>query len=109
MSTIRRRDVARTLAPLLGLNQAQCLTVFDTLTETILQALTTGNEVELYGLGALRLRHYAAHKGVDPRDQAPEDVPAKVRAWFDVYPAAKKRFQAGFEQREVQTQKTQET
>jgi nucleoid DNA-binding protein len=104
MGKLSRKDLARRIAPLLGLTVKNCLTVVDTFTDEILRALCRNDEVELWTLGKMSLRVRDKHMGVDPRTQKPVEVPSKARPWMEFQASAKARIQAAHTERLNQTQ-----
>jgi DNA-binding protein HU-beta len=65
-----------------GTSVKETSTVVNATLETIREALTRGDEVQLTGFGSLGVRTRAAHTGVNPQTRAKIRVPAKQRVRF---------------------------
>jgi DNA-binding protein HU-beta len=67
-----------------GKSVKETSTVVNATLETIREALTRGDAVQLTGFGSFGVRTRAAHKGVNPQTRARMQVPAKQHVRFSV-------------------------
>ena len=65
-----------------GKSVKETSTVVNATLETIREALTRGDAVQLTGFGSFGVRTRAAHKGVNPQTRARMQVPAKQHVHF---------------------------
>ena len=65
-----------------GLTKKDAKTIVDTVFGSIVEALHTGDKVEIRGFGSFRLRRREPRKGRNPRTGDRVDVPSKRVAYF---------------------------
>ena len=81
-TTVGRQELSKRISQQAKISQKQAAEVLEATLDTIREALQSGDEVRLVGLGSFKVRQSAARKGVNPRDRKPIQVPAKERVRF---------------------------
>lgn len=59
-----------------GLSKKDCETALNKFTETVEQALTAGDKVQLVGFGSFEVKSRAARTGRNPKTKEPVEIPA---------------------------------
>ncbi|MCX8022285.1 MAG: integration host factor subunit beta [Syntrophorhabdaceae bacterium] len=77
-------DIINKLAEEMKLNQKVTKIAVDTIVDTIKQAITRGERVEIRGFGSFTIRHYKAYKGRNPKTGEMVDVKPKRLPYFKV-------------------------
>ncbi|MBI5182831.1 MAG: integration host factor subunit beta [Nitrospinae bacterium] len=70
------------LAERIQLTKKQTEVIVDTVFDSITDALSQGNKVELRGFGSFRVRHRNSREGRNPKSGQKVEVPAKKVPFF---------------------------
>lgn len=82
METLTKADLSRYLMERLELGKKDADLLVNTFLESIIEALKTGEGVELRGFGSFRLRDRRARQGRNPRSGESIQVPPKRVVYF---------------------------
>jgi len=77
-------DIINKLAEEMKLNQKVTKIAVDTIVDTIKQAITRGERVEIRGFGSFTIRHYKSYKGRNPKTGEVVEVKPKRLPYFKV-------------------------
>jgi len=77
-----KADIVRTLADQVGLTRREAAQTLAIVLEGVIEAIETGEKVELRGFGSFRTRRRQSRQGRNPRTGARVSVPAKVVPYF---------------------------
>lgn len=77
-----KSEMAEKLAAQLNISQLQAQGVIDIFTNSIIEALSNGDKVEIRGFGSFRVRHRPAKEGRNPKTGAKVLVPPKKVPFF---------------------------
>jgi DNA-binding protein HU-beta len=76
------RSLLRGVSRRLGITQMACRQLLDALSEEIAIELLSDGMVSFTNVGRLKIKHYAARMGVNPKTREPVQVPAKRKVIF---------------------------
>ena len=77
-----KADLVEHVAEAAGLSKAEAEEVVNTVLDSIVQALETGDKVELRGFGSFRLRMRRPRQGRNPKTGTTVQVPGKAVPYF---------------------------
>ena len=77
-----KADLVEHVAEAAGLSKAEAEEVVNTVLDSIVQALETGDKVELRGFGSFRLRLRRPRQGRNPKTGTTVQVPGKAVPYF---------------------------
>jgi integration host factor subunit beta len=77
-----KSDMAEKLAEKLNITKQQAETIINLFTNSIVEALSKGDKVEIRGFGSFRIRHRAAKEGRNPKTGEKVFVPPKKVPFF---------------------------
>src|ERR1700685_2867229 len=81
-STVTKADLVEEVIRVTELPRKESETVVETIFESIIQALQTGDKIEIRGFGSFRTRERRGRTGRNPKTGAKVDVPAKKIPFF---------------------------
>lgn len=79
---MNKAELVRSISKKTKLTIAQSQSVLDAATETIIEALTSNEEVGLKGFGTFKVVKKEARVGRNPKSGEPVSIPAKRKATF---------------------------
>lgn len=85
MAVRTRDDLARVMAPLMGMTHQDSRRYLDLFLEEITKALKKGDEIVFRGFGRFTPEKREARTAFDPRTREPINVPAKTVVKFKPY------------------------
>ena len=77
-----KSDMAEKLAAKLNVTKQQAEGIINVFTNSIIEALSKGDKVEIRGFGSFRVRHRSAKEGRNPKTGAKVFVPPKKVPFF---------------------------
>lgn len=77
-----KSDMAEKLAEKLNITRQQAEGIINIFTNSIIEALSKGDKVEIRGFGSFRVRHRSAKEGRNPKTGAKVFVPPKKVPFF---------------------------
>jgi integration host factor subunit beta len=77
-----KSDMAEKLAAKLNITKQQAEGIINIFTNSIIEALSKGDKVEIRGFGSFRVRHRLAKEGRNPKTGAKVFVPPKKVPFF---------------------------
>ncbi|MBI3580691.1 MAG: integration host factor subunit beta [Nitrospinae bacterium] len=77
-----KSDMAERLAAKLNITKQQAEGIINVFTNSIIEALSKGDKVEIRGFGSFRVRHRSAKEGRNPKTGAKVFVPPKKVPFF---------------------------
>jgi len=77
VSKVTKADLVDVVAEKVGQTKKLTAQVIDQTLDAIVDALKSGEKVQLIGFGSFEVRKRAARKGVNPRTRKPINIPAK--------------------------------
>jgi integration host factor subunit beta len=77
-----KSDMAEKLAAKLNITKQQAEGIINIFTNSIIEALSKGDKVEIRGFGSFRVRHRSAKEGRNPKTGAKVFVPPKKVPFF---------------------------
>jgi integration host factor subunit beta len=81
-STMTKADLVEEVVRITELPRKESETVVETIFESIIQALQTGDKIEIRGFGSFRTRQRRGRIGRNPKTGAKVDVPPKKIPFF---------------------------
>src|ERR1017187_6407337 len=81
-ATMTKADLVEEVIRATELPRKETEVVVETIFESIIQALQTGDKIEIRGFGSFRTRHRRGRVGRNPKTGAKVDVPAKRIPFF---------------------------
>ena len=79
-----KSELVEALAAEMGLSARQALGILDTILDTMSDAMSRGEGVELRGFGSFSIRQYGAYEGRNPKTGAHTKVKPKRLPFFKV-------------------------
>ena len=79
---MRKQQAVAQLAERLGKTKTECYPIYDTWCSMIREAIESGDDVHLVGVGKIYLAESDARNGRNPTTGEPVEVPAKTRIRF---------------------------
>ncbi len=80
--TVTKADLVEEVIRITELPRKESEVVVETVFESIIQALQTGDKIEIRGFGSFRTRERRGRTGRNPKTGAKVDVPAKKIPFF---------------------------
>jgi integration host factor subunit beta len=77
-----KADLVEDVARATELPRKDSEVIVEEIFENIIQALKSGEKIELRGFGSFRVRQREARRGRNPKTGAPVDIPAKRIVYF---------------------------
>ena len=77
-----KSDMAERLAAKLNITKQQAEVIINVFTNSVIEALSKGDKVEIRGFGSFRVRHRSAKEGRNPKTGAKVFVPPKKVPFF---------------------------
>lgn len=81
-STMTKADLIEEVLRVTQLPRKESITIVETIFESIIQALQSGDKIEIRGFGSFRTRQRRGRTGRNPKTGAKVDVPAKKIPFF---------------------------
>ncbi len=81
-STVTKADLVEEVVRVTELHRNEAETIVETIFESLIQALQSGDKIEIRGFGSFRTRHRRGRTGRNPKTGAKVDVPAKRILFF---------------------------
>src|ERR1700684_270125 len=82
VATMTKADLVEQVIQITELPRQESETIVETIFESIIQALQTGDKIEIRGFGSFRTRQRRGRIGRNPKTGAKVDVPAKRIPFF---------------------------
>jgi integration host factor subunit beta len=80
--TMTKADLVEEVCRVTELARKESETVVETIFQSIIDALKSGDKIEIRGFGSFRTRQRRGRKGRNPKTGAPVDVPPKSIPFF---------------------------
>lgn len=81
---MNKSQLADALAQEMNIPLREASPIIDTVLETMVAALASGDSIEIRGFGSFVVKHYQAYTGRNPKTGTSIDVPPKKLPFFKV-------------------------